>query len=123
MDYQCSYDGQPPYSCASPFTIDNSLVLIPTNIPIVPSNNTHTLLISAVDSSGNVEPNPCIFYLDRGTCRTIINCYRTLNTYSTFSGSPDRTNSLISGSRTTTIAALPTINRKSSSILSRVFLC
>jgi hypothetical protein len=61
MDFQCSYDGQPPYSCASPFTIDNSLVLIPTNIPIVPGNNTHTLLVSAVDSSRNVNQTPASF--------------------------------------------------------------
>jgi hypothetical protein len=62
MDFQCSYDGQLPYSCASPFTIDNSLVVIPTNIPIVPSNNnTHTLLISAVDSSRNVDQTPASF--------------------------------------------------------------
>ena len=61
MDFQCSYDGQPPYSCASPFTIDNSLVLIPTNNPIIPGNNTHTLLISAVDSSRNVDQTPASF--------------------------------------------------------------
>jgi hypothetical protein len=62
MDFQCSYDGQPPYSCGSPFIIDNSLVVIPTNIPIVPSNNnTHTLLISAVDSSRNVDQTPASF--------------------------------------------------------------
>jgi hypothetical protein len=62
MDFQCSYDGQLPYSCISPFTIDNSLVVIPTNIPIVASNNnTHTLLISAVDSSRNVDQTPASF--------------------------------------------------------------
>jgi hypothetical protein len=61
IDFQCSYDGQPPYSCASPFTIDNSLVLIPTNIPIVPGNNTHTLLVSAVDSSRNIDQTPASF--------------------------------------------------------------
>jgi hypothetical protein len=62
VDFQCSYDGQLPYSCASPFTIDNSLVVIPTNIPIAPgNNNTHTLLISAVDSSRNVDQTPASF--------------------------------------------------------------
>ncbi|HEU4448032.1 MAG TPA: hypothetical protein VFR94_25400 [Nitrososphaeraceae archaeon] len=62
MDFQCSYDGQLPYSCGSPFIIDNSLVVIPTNIPIVPSNNnTHTLLISAVDSSRNIDQTPASF--------------------------------------------------------------
>jgi hypothetical protein len=62
VDFQCSYDGQLPFSCASPFTIDNSLVVIPTNIPIVSgNNNTHALLISAVDSSRNVDQTPASF--------------------------------------------------------------
>ena len=69
MDFQCSYDGQPPYSCASPFTIDNSLVLIPTNIPIVPNSNSHMLLISSVDFLGNIDQTPASFFWSVGSAQ------------------------------------------------------
>ena len=61
MEYQCSYDGQAPYSCASSITIDNSMALLTTGIPVAPNSNSHTLLISAVDASGNVDQTPISF--------------------------------------------------------------
>jgi hypothetical protein len=61
VEYQCSYDGQTPYSCASPFTIDNSMALLTTGASVVPTSNSHTLLISAKDGAGNIDQTPASF--------------------------------------------------------------